>query len=207
MVDFHDQPDSDDSSSDDSSSDDSGSDDSGSDDELIHNFLQQNPHLAQALLKHHNGSIRLLLRKFIRSIDIKAIIRYLSSPEFRSALLKGVWNHKGKILFGIFLMCNPLAMTGFGVLGPTAGAFVCTFYAFGLIKWSYRVYCGGGAIVHRQCREWQRICYSTEYWNDVGAYRFRGGWWYRDRLRWGQGSVERCGRPTKTMVERVVGYR
>jgi hypothetical protein len=118
MPDIHDQPD---------------SDDPGSDDQLIQNLFHQDPQLAQALLQPHNGSIQLLLHEFIHSIDINAIIQYLSSSDFRSTLLKAVMKRKWYIIFGIFLLCNPLAMAGFGVLGPTAGVYFGV-YEDGLIN-------------------------------------------------------------------------
>jgi hypothetical protein len=117
-----------------SESDAASESDSGDENEenmLIHNLHNQNlMSLVRAFRQNHRGIIGTsfnTLLDFAKRNDIRSFIRYIGSKEFRQAFMKVVKKHKWKILLlslGILLMCNPVAMAGFGALGPVAGTFV-----------------------------------------------------------------------------------
>jgi hypothetical protein len=118
----------------DSGADSDSDSDSGDENEenmLIHNLHYQDPEaLVRAFRRNHRGVVGTTFNTvldFAARNDIRSFIRYIASAEFRRAFLKAFRKHKWKILFlslGILLMCNPVAIAGFGALGPVAGAFV-----------------------------------------------------------------------------------
>lgn len=62
-------------------------------------------------LQNHRGLVSAVLRGVLNAVY--RFIRFISYPVIR--LLR--------LCLGILLMCNPLAMLGFGATGPIAGAF------------------------------------------------------------------------------------
>jgi len=102
----------------------------GEHDMLIQNLRHSNPEdLIAAFLREHRGPVSPIFRRVLiaaKSFDVANFLRYIISPEFRRALWNVVKRNKWNIFFlslGILLMCNPLAMLGFGAQGVIAGTF------------------------------------------------------------------------------------
>ncbi|KAF8538188.1 hypothetical protein BDD12DRAFT_885893 [Trichophaea hybrida] len=104
--------------------------DEGEHDIFIQNLRHSNPQdLIAAFLRQHRGPVSPIFRRVLsaaRSFDVASFLRYIISPEFRRSLWNTVKRNKWSILFlclGILLLCNPLAILGFGAQGVVAGSF------------------------------------------------------------------------------------
>ncbi|KAF8239446.1 hypothetical protein L208DRAFT_52268 [Tricholoma matsutake] len=142
---------------------------------LVATFIQSNG--GQPLV----GAVVSLLDKIAANADLQHLIGQLLStladPHFYNGLFNALKAHveahpwpTAFFIIGIVLMCSPLAMAGFGSLGPVAGKFMV--FVFPLpTDWKSMFLRFTGccmAINHgRHCCCGERVCDPPELGNDV----------------------------------------
>jgi hypothetical protein len=119
----------------DEASDDDSPTDGASDDELSSYFRPQDPRaIVEAFVRDYPGPMTNLM-KILSTINhyklrdlIKRLINTFADSVFRNRLLRALKHHIAThpwqtafFVIGIVLICNPIALAGFGALGPVAG--------------------------------------------------------------------------------------
>jgi hypothetical protein len=119
----------------DEASDDDSPTDGASDDELSSYFRPQDPRaIVEAFVRDYPGPMTNLM-KILSTINhyklrdlIKRLINTFADSVFRNRLLRALKHHIAThpwqtafFVIGIVLICNPIALVGFGALGPVAG--------------------------------------------------------------------------------------
>jgi hypothetical protein len=109
--------------------------DGASDDELSSYFRPQDPRaIVEAFVRGYPGPMTNLM-KILSTINhyklrdlIKRLINTFADSVFRNRLLRALKHHIAThpwqtafFVVGIVLICNPIALAGFGALGPVAG--------------------------------------------------------------------------------------
>jgi hypothetical protein len=151
----------------------------------------QNPqHIIDAFSRANPGpvtnaitaSLGALSHMELRSL-IERLISTLSDSEFRNQFLRAITQHirnhpyqTAFIVVGVILLMNPLALVGFGSLGPVAGEYLPSVCASDrLIGWR-RIGCGRLASQYwRFCGRRERVRHPTEH-RHGGSGCYSCGW-------------------------------